>query len=177
MLVRRRNFLSGALDLPFVRLGRAEAQTATKPLEIGFAYEGIAPAGAVRARALQEGLRSKEYEEGRNVVTVIRNAESNPDQFEPIVLELLQRDVKVLFVAGHPIIRLAQHATRSTPIVALDLESDPVKDGLVQSIARPGGNLTGMFFDFPDFARKWLQLLAEVLPNLNRLAVLWDAST
>jgi len=89
----------------------------------------------------------------------------------------VQRGVKVLFVAGHSIVRMAKAATTTIPIVALDLEADPVKDALVQSIARPGGNLTGMFFDFPDFAKKWLQLLAEVQPNLHRLAVLWDTST
>jgi putative ABC transport system substrate-binding protein len=177
MLLRRRNFLTGALGLPFVRLGHAQAQTAPKPLEIGFVYEGIAPAGAVRAKAFQEGLKSKSYDEGRNIVTVIRNAESRPDQFEPLVRELVQRDVKVLFAIGPGVVRLAHAATRSIPIVALDLESDPIRDGLVQNIARPGGNLTGMFFDFPDFARKWLQLLTEAVPNLSRLTVFWDTST
>jgi putative ABC transport system substrate-binding protein len=177
MLLGRRNFLTGALGLPFVRLERAEAQTGPKPVEIGFVYEGIAPAGAVRAKAFQEGLRSKGYDEGRNVITLVRNAESKPDQFEPLVREVLQRDVKVLFAIGPAVVRLAHAATRSTAIVALDLESDPIKDGLVQSIARPGGNLTGMFFDFPDFARKWLQLLTEAVPNLSRLTVFWDPST
>ena len=61
--------------------------------------------------------------------------------------------------------------------MALDLESDPVKSGLVKSIARPGGNLTGLFFDFPEFSAKWLQLLAEAVPDLSRLAVLWDPAT
>ena len=177
MLLQRRNFLTGALGLPFVRLGQAQAQTAPKPLEIGFVYEGIAPAGAVRAKAFQEGLRSRNYDEGRNVVSVIRSAESRPDQFEPLVRELVQRNVKVLFAIGPGVVRLAHAATRSIPIVALDLESDPIRDGLVQNIARPGGNLTGMFFDFPDFARKWLQLLTEAVPNLARLTVFWDTST
>jgi putative ABC transport system substrate-binding protein len=177
MLVRRRNFLGGALGLPFIGLGGARAQTPPKPVEIGFVYEGVAPAGAVRAKAFQEGLKSKGYEEGRNIVTVVRNAESKPDQFEPLVREVLQRDVKVLFAIGPAVVRLAHTATRSTPIVALDLESDPIRDGLVENIARPGGNLTGMFFDFPDFARKWLQLLTEAVPNLARLAVFWDTST
>ena len=148
MLLRRRNFLAGALGLPFICPGRAHAQTAAGPPEIGFVYEGIAPAGAVRAKAFQEGLKSKGYEDGRNVVTVVRNAELNPERFEPLVRELLQRDVKILFAAGHAIIRIAQDATKSTPIVALDLESDPVKDGLIQSIVRPGGNRTGMFSIF-----------------------------
>jgi putative tryptophan/tyrosine transport system substrate-binding protein len=177
ILVRRRNFLTGALALPLIGLERATGQTAAKPLEIGFAYEGITPAGAVRAKAFQEGLRSKGYDEGRNIVTVIRNAESKQGQFEPIVRELVQREVRVLLAIGPAMVRLAHAATKSTPIVALDLESDPIKDGLVQNISRPGGNLTGMFFDFPDFARKWLQLLAEAVPNLHRLTVFWDTST
>jgi hypothetical protein len=99
MLLRRRNFLAGALGLPFICPGRAHAQTAAGPPEIGFVYEGIAPAGAVRAKAFQEGLKSKGYEDGRNVVTVVRNAELNPERFEPLVRELLQRDVKILFGA------------------------------------------------------------------------------
>jgi hypothetical protein len=65
MLLRRRNFLAGALGLPFICPGRAHAQTAAKPPEIGFVYEGIARAGAVRAKAFQEGLTSKGYEDGR----------------------------------------------------------------------------------------------------------------
>jgi putative ABC transport system substrate-binding protein len=177
MLLRRRNFLAVTLGLPLLCRGRALAQTTSKPVEIGFAYEGIAPSGAVRAKALQEGLHSRGFEEGRDFTIVVKTAESRQDQFEPIVHELVQRDVKVLFVAGHSIVRMAKKATSTIPIVALDLEADPVKDGLVQSVARPGGNLTGMFFDFPDFAKKWLQLLAEVQPNLHRLAVLWDTST
>jgi ABC-type uncharacterized transport system substrate-binding protein len=177
MLLRRRAFLTGALGLPLLRLGRATAQIPGKPVEIGFAYEGVAPAGAVRAKAFQEGLRSRGFEEGRDIVTVVRTAGTHQDQFEPIVRELVARNVKVLFVAGHSIVRKAKEATKTIPIVALDLEADPVKDGLVESIARPGGNLTGMFFDFPDFAKKWLQLLVEVLPHLKRLAVLWDTST
>ena len=177
MRVRRRHFLAGAFGLPFIGTGRAQGQNPLKPLEIGFVYEGITPAGAVRAKAFQEGLRSKGYDEGRNIVTLIRNAESRPEQFEPLVRELVQRDVKVLVAIGPAMVRLANAATRTIPIVALDLESDPVKDRLVQNIARPGANLTGMFFDFPDFARKWLQLLTEAVPNLSRLTVFWNKST
>jgi putative ABC transport system substrate-binding protein len=177
MLVRRRNFLAGALGLPFVRLSLAHAQSTAKPIEIGFVYEGIGAASIPRAKAFQEGLRSKGYEEGRNITTVIRNGESHPDQFEPLVRELVQRDVKALFAVGPAMTRLAKAATPTIPIVALDLESDPIKAGLVQSITRPGGNLTGMFFDFPDFAKKWLQLLSEAVPGLARPAMLWDPAT
>jgi ABC-type uncharacterized transport system substrate-binding protein len=118
-------------------LGRAGAQTAAKPVEIGFVYEGVAAASIPRANAFLEGLRSKGYEEGRNVALVIRNGESQPDRFEPLVRELVQRDVKLLFAVGPAVTRLAKAATPTIPIVALDLESDPIHSGLVQSITRP----------------------------------------
>jgi putative ABC transport system substrate-binding protein len=74
----------------------------------------------------------------------------------------------------------ATQATRSfttIPIVASDLESDPVASGLVASFARPGGNMTGLFFDFPDFAAKWIELLKEVVPDLSSVLVMWDPTS
>jgi len=76
MLLRRRNFLAATLGLPLLCRGRALAETLSKPVEIGFAYEGIAPAGAVRAKALQEGLLSRGFEEGRDFTIVMKTAES-----------------------------------------------------------------------------------------------------
>jgi len=76
--------------------------------------------------------------------------------------------------------RRSTSGTRRHPnhsVVALDLETDPVESGLVGSLAHPGGNLTGVFFDFPEFSTKWMQLLREIAPKLSRLAVLWDPST
>ena len=108
---------------------------------------------------------------------VARHAELNADRFEPLVTELVARRVRVLSVIGPAVVRLAHAATKTIPIVAMDLESDPVKDGLIASIARPGGNLTGLFFDFPQFSAKWLELLTEGVPGLSRLAVMWDPST
>jgi ABC-type uncharacterized transport system substrate-binding protein len=68
-------------------------------------------------------------------------------------------------------------ATSSIPIVAIDLESDPVKSGFVASINRPGGNVTGMFLDYPDFSKKWLEVLKELIPNIAVVAVFWDPTT
>jgi putative ABC transport system substrate-binding protein len=67
--------------------------------------------------------------------------------------------------------------TSNIPIVAFDLETDPVGSGLVKSLARPGGNITGVFFDFPEFSKKWLELMKETLPQLERIGVLWDPAT
>jgi len=174
--MRRRAFitlLGGAATWPLV----ARAQRAANVPEVGFLYTGSASALPSRIAALAEGLRSKGYVEGRNLALVTRSAELRADQFEPLVAELVQRNVRVLFAAGPVVVRHARAATASIPIVALDLESDPVKSGLVNSIARPGGNLTGLFFDFPEFSAKWLQLLIEAVPHLSRLAVLWDPTT
>jgi putative ABC transport system substrate-binding protein len=80
----------------------------------------------------------------------------------------------VVLAVAWPAIEAARRLTTTVPIVALDLELDPVGSGLVQTLARPGGNLTGLFLDQPNLAAKWLQLLAEAVPNLRRLALLWD---
>ena len=75
------------------------------------------------------------------------------------------------------VLNAAHRATRTIPIVALDLETDPVANGLAVALARPGGNVTGVFLDFPDFTTKWIELLVECNPKLSRIAVLWDPTT
>jgi putative tryptophan/tyrosine transport system substrate-binding protein len=74
-------------------------------------------------------------------------------------------------------VHAALAATTTIPIIALDLESDPVASGLIKSLARPGGQVTGVFFDFPEFGKKWLELLKDVMPQLASVAVLWDPAT
>ena len=155
----------------------AWTQVTAKNPEIGFLYAGNSAAGVPRIAAFQEGLRSKGYLDGRNITLVARSAESKIDRFEPLVAELVARNVRVLFVSGPAVVRLARAATTTIPIVAMDLESDPVKDGLVASISRPGGNLTGLFFDFPEFSAKWIELLTEGVGSLSQLAVLWDSTS
>ena len=73
--------------------------------------------------------------------------------------------------------KAARAATTAIPIVALDLESDPVNSGFVASLSRPGGNITGLLFDFPDFSAKWLELLMQMVPGLARVTTLWDPAT
>jgi putative tryptophan/tyrosine transport system substrate-binding protein len=91
------------------------------------------------------------------------------------VQEIIASNVDV--VAGLAVLRAVQSATQTIPIVELDLETDPVAAGIVASLAHPGGNVTGVFLAFPDFATKWLQLLKQAIPQLSRVAVLWDPST
>jgi putative ABC transport system substrate-binding protein len=79
--------------------------------------------------------------------------------------------------SGPPVLRAARSATRTVPIVAIDLETDPVASGVAAALARPGGNITGVFLDFPDFTAKWMEILIESNPKLSRAAVLWDPDT
>jgi putative ABC transport system substrate-binding protein len=87
---------------------------------------------------------------------------------------VLALKVDVVFAADPYAIRAVTTATRTVPIVGYDLETDPVEAGWVKSLARPGGNVTGVFLDLPEFSGKQVQLLAEAVPRLRRLAILWD---
>jgi putative ABC transport system substrate-binding protein len=172
--VRRREFITVLGGTATVWPFAAQAQQNPKILEIGFLYTGNAAIPMARVTAFLNGLRSRGYVEGRDIRLVIRTAGANPEKHAPLADELIKRKVRVLFASGPATVRFAHASSRTIPIVAMDLESDPVKAGLVDSIARPGGNLTGLFFDFPEISAKWLQMLLEVKPGLARLGVLWD---
>jgi putative tryptophan/tyrosine transport system substrate-binding protein len=168
--VRRRHFLSlaGAIALP------AQAQAIPR---VGFLHPGKVEAGNVRLAAFAEGLLSKGFIEGRNVSIVVRAADYDPGRTAQYASELIDSKVDVVFVVGAKAVQEARVRTSTLPIVALDLESDPVASGFVQSLAHPGGNLTGVFFDYAEFSGKWLEMMGEIVPGLKRVAVVWDPST
>jgi putative ABC transport system substrate-binding protein len=89
----------------------------------------------------------------------------------------VQRNVSVLYAVGPAAVRAATQATSTVPIVAMDLESDPVASGWARSLARPGGNVTGLFLNFPELAGKWLQLLRDADPGVHAVGILWDSAT
>jgi len=95
----------------------------------------------------------------------------------PLAMELVERKVDVILAVSSPAVTAARSATTTTPIVAFDLESDPIGSGLINNFSRPGGQVTGIFFDFPEFSKKWLELLKEAMPQLSSVAVLWDPAT
>ena len=165
--------LGGAAVWPMV----ARAQQPAMIPEFGLLYPGPADAAAARAKIVWEGLGEGGYIEGKNLTLVSRAADSSPDLMSKFASDLVQRDVRVIIAVGPRAVRAAQAATRTISIVGLDLETDPVATGQIASLARPGGNLTGLFFDFPDFSGKWLQLLQEAMPGLSRVAVVWDPTT
>jgi putative ABC transport system substrate-binding protein len=93
----------------------------------------------------------------------------------PMASELVERNVDVLVASSPAAVQAIRLLTSTIPIVAFDLETDPVGSGLVKSLARPGGNITGVFFDFPEFSKKWLELMKETLPQLAKIGVLCRA--
>jgi putative ABC transport system substrate-binding protein len=125
---------------------------------------------------IRKGLGDLGYVEGQNLVVDHRTADGRPERYPATFAELLALKPDVMIVYGANAIRAAQRATTQVPIVALEFESDPVAAGFVKSLARPGGNITGVFLDMPELAAKQLQFLRETLPGLTRVAVLWDPS-
>jgi putative ABC transport system substrate-binding protein len=111
------------------------------------------------------------------VETIVRNTEGDPSRLAPLTAEVLAKNVSVFFGDGPASLRLAHDATRTVPIVAIDFEDDPVSAGYARSIARPAGNVTGIFLDLPDFTGKWIEFLRECVPQLARVALVWDADT
>jgi putative tryptophan/tyrosine transport system substrate-binding protein len=158
-------------------LGRspARAQQAAQPAKIGVLYPGLAAAFPPRITAFREGLQAVGYREPDNVELVLRSTGGDPTRIIPLARELVERKVDVIVAISAPAVRAAQSATTTTPIVAFDLESDPIGSGLINSFSRPGGQVTGVFSDFPEFSKKWLELLKEAMPQLSKVAILWAA--
>src|SRR5262249_14540549 len=110
--------------------------------------------------------------EGKTLL--LRSVEGDPQRLPGLVAELIKLEVGVLVAVGPETVRAASQATTSTPIVVIDLETDPVRSGLAASFGRPAGNVTGLFMDQPSLVGKWLQLLREATPQIERVALVWD---
>lgn len=172
-MLKRRLFVAG---LGGLTIGASAWAQSPMP-EVGFLHPGSAAALAPRLAAVSEGLRSRGFVDGQNVSVIARMADLDPEKLKVFAGELAQRNVSVILAVGPQAVLDTRAVTSTVPIVALDLESDPVKSGLIERLAHPGGNVTGLFFDFPDFGTKWLELLDETIPGLARLGLLWDPGT
>lgn len=125
----------------------------------------------------RQTMRELGYVEGRNILFQRRSSAGRPEPLPRLAAELARLKVDVIYATGPAAVRAAHDATREIPIVAFDLETDPVASGLVQSLNRPGGNLTGLFLDLPGLAGKWVELLRQAVPGCKVLYVLWDSTT
>jgi putative ABC transport system substrate-binding protein len=121
-------------------------------------------------------LRDLGYVEGRNLLFMERWASGSEERLHRDAAELVELKVDVIWGGSSAGVRAAANATKTIPIVAVDLESDPVANGWAASLARPGGNVTGFFLDLPELSGTRLEQLKELVPGLSRVAVLWDAS-
>ena len=121
-----------------------------------------------------QGLSEAGYAEGRNIIFEHRSAHGQPELFPTLAAELANLNVDAIFARGTWALRAAKNATRVIPVLGIDLEADPVDAGLVASISRPGGNITGLFLDLSELSGKHLQIIKEIIPGASRVAVLGD---
>jgi ABC-type uncharacterized transport system substrate-binding protein len=149
-----------------------QAQQPKKVPRIGFVTGSSS--GGPYVDAFQLGLRDLGYDEGRNIVVEYRYAEGKNELFPGFVAELVQLKVDVLVITALPAIRAAKQATKTIPIVIL-INADPVAIGIVDSLARPGGNITGLAKLARELGGKRLELLKEAVPRISRVGVLWDS--
>ena len=175
-MITRRSFANALalslLGVPIV----AVAQTAQRLPVVGV----LTTDPDIRSRSMgrvARGLRELGYVEGRTFTLEFRSAAGKPTLFPAYATELVSRKVDVIYAEGPAALDAAREATRVIPIVAFDLETDPVQAGWARSLARPGGNLTGLFLDAPALAGKWIELLREATPGVRRIGLLWDSTT
>ena len=169
--MERRTFLAmlpgSLLAAPLV----AEAQQAGKVPRIGYLGANPPSANVARIEAFRQGLRELGYVEGENIIIEWRSAEGALDHLPALAAELVRLKVDVIVTGGSPTTRAAKDATVTIPIVMAQ-DGDPVGNGFVASLARPGGNITGLSSLFSELSGKRLELLKEIIPRLSHVAVL-----
>jgi putative ABC transport system substrate-binding protein len=172
-----RQLLLGACAALIVLLGTVlasavSAQDRQRPARVGeIWFQDVAGAKPFH-RAFRDGMKSLGYVEGRNVTYFTRFADGNEDRVRAILEELIAIKVDVLFVS-QKVVRQANQATKTVPIVCATM-SDPVREGIVASLSRPGGNITGLSWQTTDTAGKRLELANELIPGLKNVAIVFD---
>jgi putative ABC transport system substrate-binding protein len=153
----------------------AEAQQATKIPQIGYLEGGPLSAHTSRIEAFRQGLRELGYEEGKSIVIEWRFGDGKVDRLPALATELVGLKVAVIVTGGTGPTRAAKATTSTIPIVMAQ-DNDPVASGVVASLGRPGGNITGLTNLAPELSSKRLEILREVVPKLSRVAVLGSSS-
>jgi putative tryptophan/tyrosine transport system substrate-binding protein len=171
----RRKLIGAFAGSSFALARIASGQTAGKLPVVGVLVTDSV--GNISLPILIQGLRDLGYIDGKNIVIAVRSAGGVPAALAAHAADLVQLNVDVIYATGPAAIRAAKEATSTIPIVALDLETDPVEAGWARSLARPGGNLTGLFLDVPGLAGKWLELLNVAAPAVRHIGLVWVPST
>ena len=170
--MKRRTVLAGLVAAP----GIARAQVRADGKKVGYVYVGPQSLLADRLDIILAGVRVAGQALSKDDI-VVRVTEGDAAKLGPAIKEVLDSKPAVFIAGGPAALHLAQQATRTVPILAYDFETDPVAQKYVESIARPGGNVSGVFLDLPGFAGKWIELLRESMPQLARIGLIWDPST
>jgi putative tryptophan/tyrosine transport system substrate-binding protein len=171
--------LSAALMVSAVLVGSprpAQAQPAARVYRVGYLNPASATLAPIRLDPLRQGLQQLGYVEGRNLLIEARWAEGNFQRLPELAVELARLKVDVIVTAATPAAIAAKEASGGIPVVMVD-PGDPVATKLVSSLARPGGNVTGLSSATPDLAAKQLEMLKDALPRLSHVAFLWNAAT
>ncbi len=164
--------VAGITSTPFA----LRAQPARRLPRLGFLHPASAEASAVY-KALIPGLADRGYMAGKSIALDLRSGNGKPEMLPSLAADLVRSNVDILLVVGPAAVKAAMAATRTIPIVAIDLESDPVQNGWMKSLSRPGGNVTGFFLDLTAMSAKWLQLLREAVPGARQISLLWDTTS
>ena len=149
-------------------------QQAAKVRRIGFLAVGSRAGRAFLIEGFLRGLREHGYIEGQNIVIEYRFSEGRNDRLPELAAELVELKVKLILASGSPASFAAKQATSTIPIVMGSLAANPIETGLIASLARPGGNITGMTEMASQLSGKRLELLKETVPGLSRVAVFWN---
>ena len=164
-----------AIALTFAMCGSVgEAQQAKKVPRIGYLSASDPATESTRSEGIRLALRELGYIEGQNIAIEYRYAEGRADRFSALAAELVRLKVDIILTGGDGPIHAAKNSTKTIPIIMTGSGLDPVKEGHVESLARPGGNVTGITSLNRELANKRLELLKEAVPKLARVAVLHD---
>ena len=154
---------------------RAEAQQPTKLHRIGYLLGASSSFYTARIDAFQQGLNELGYTEGKNIVIEYRYADGKADRLPALAVELVRLKLDVIVATTTPSVLAVKKASATIPIVFVSV-ADPVASGLVASLARPGGNITGLTILAPELSGKRLELLKEAVPKATRVAFLWNSA-
>jgi putative tryptophan/tyrosine transport system substrate-binding protein len=168
--MQRREFILALSGVATIWPLSARAQQNSGPRKVGILFPG--ELGADRERRITEGLQGELG--GEKAILIARSSNGDDQLLSKYAVELAA-GVEVILAVGSVSLTAARQATHTLPIVALDLESDPVVSGAAQSLNRPGGNVTGIFLDAPEIAGKWIQIIKELLPRASKVALLYDS--
>src|SRR5262245_16442220 len=171
--MRRREFIG--LLCASVLVWPADAWTQNRVRKVGILWPGASAPASPRLESFREGLREAGFIEGQNLVVELRYSRRGPQYLPELAAELVRLNVEVIQASGDNAPRIAQQATGNIPILAFT--DDILGAGLVSSLSRPDGNITGLTILAPELSAKRLEVLSEIVPGLTRVAALWDPTS